>query len=106
MEPILIGRPRPGIQRFERRRFPRAGRGLQKSGQARRLFQGGRSELILKGYIAFLDPPKETAPQAIAALQQHGVVVKVLTGDNDLVTRKVCNEVGLEPGADSPRQRG
>jgi Mg2+-importing ATPase len=56
------------------------------------------ADLILKGYIAFLDPPKETATQAIAALQQHGVVVKVLTGDNDLVTRKVCCEVGLETG--------
>jgi len=55
-------------------------------------------ELILKGYIAFLDPPKETARQAISALQQHGVTVKVLTGDNDLVTRKVCSEVGLETG--------
>lgn len=53
------------------------------------------TELILKGYIAFLDPPKESASKAIAALQQHGVTVKVLTGDNDLVTRKVCNEVGL-----------
>jgi Mg2+-importing ATPase len=56
-------------------------------------------DLILKGYIAFLDPPKETARKAIAALQQHGVVVKVLTGDNDLVTRKVCHEVGLETGS-------
>ncbi|MGD0812791.1 MAG: magnesium-translocating P-type ATPase [Verrucomicrobiota bacterium] len=56
------------------------------------------ADLILKGFIAFLDPPKETARQAIAALQQHGVVVKVLTGDNDLVTRKVCDEVGLPTG--------
>jgi P-type Mg2+ transporter len=56
------------------------------------------ADLILKGYIAFLDPPKETATKAIAALQQHGIVVKVLTGDNDLVTRKVCTEVGLETG--------
>jgi Mg2+-importing ATPase len=56
------------------------------------------SDLILKGYIAFLDPPKETAGKAIAALQQHGVTVKVLTGDNDLVTRKVCSEVGLSTG--------
>jgi Mg2+-importing ATPase len=56
------------------------------------------TELILKGYIAFLDPPKESASKAIAALQQHGVTVKVLTGDNDLVTRKVCSEVGLETG--------
>ena len=52
-------------------------------------------DLILKGYIAFLDPPKDSAAKALAALQQHGVTVKVLTGDNDLVTRKVCREVGL-----------
>ena len=56
------------------------------------------SELILKGYIAFLDPPKESAGQAIAALQHNGVTVKVLTGDNDLVTRKVCKDVGLDTG--------
>jgi len=52
-------------------------------------------DLVLKGYIAFLDPPKGTAGKAIDALQKHGVIVKVLTGDNDLVTRKVCHEVGL-----------
>jgi len=54
--------------------------------------------LILKGYIAFLDPPKDSARAAIGALQNHGVTVKVLTGDNDLVTRKVCREVGLDAG--------
>ncbi len=53
------------------------------------------SELILKGYVAFLDPPKDSARKAIQALQSHGITVKVLTGDNDLVTRKVCREVGL-----------
>ncbi|MEI7928941.1 MAG: magnesium-translocating P-type ATPase, partial [Verrucomicrobiales bacterium] len=53
-------------------------------------------ELILKGYIAFLDPPKDSAARAIKALLDHGVGVKVLTGDNDIVTRKVCHEVGLE----------
>ena len=53
-------------------------------------------DLILKGYIAFLDPPKDSALKAIGALQQHGVTVKVLTGDNGLVTRKVCREVGLK----------
>ena len=53
------------------------------------------ARLILKGYVAFLDPPKETAPKAIEALRKIGVTVKVLTGDNDLVTRKVCKEVGL-----------
>lgn len=52
-------------------------------------------DLILKGYVAFLDPPKDSAAKAIRALQNHGVTVKVLTGDNDLVTRKVCHDVGL-----------
>ena len=52
-------------------------------------------DLVLTGYIAFLDPPKDTAVEAIAALRQNGVNVKVLTGDNDLVTRKVCSEVGI-----------
>jgi len=52
-------------------------------------------DLVLRGYVAFLDPPKETAAAAIAALQRHGVAVKVLTGDNDLVARKICHEVGL-----------
>ncbi len=51
--------------------------------------------LILKGYIAFLDPPKETTAPAIAALQRHGIAVKVLTGDNELVSRKICSQVGL-----------
>ena len=53
------------------------------------------SNLVLRGYIAFLDPPKETARPAIEALRKHGVDVKVLTGDNDLVSRKVCSEVGI-----------
>lgn len=52
-------------------------------------------DLVLKGYLAFLDPPKESTAPAITALQQHGVAVKVLTGDNDLVAKKVCHEVGL-----------
>jgi Mg2+-importing ATPase len=52
-------------------------------------------ELVLIGYVAFLDPPKDSAAPAIAALQKHGVVVKILTGDNDLVSRKVCHDVGL-----------
>jgi magnesium-transporting ATPase (P-type) len=54
------------------------------------------SDLVLKGYLAFLDPPKDSAAPAILALQQHGVSVKVLTGDNDLVSRKICSEVGLD----------
>jgi P-type Mg2+ transporter len=53
------------------------------------------TDLILKGYLAFLDPPKDTAAAAIRALQLHGVSVKVVTGDNDVVARKVCSDVGL-----------
>jgi Mg2+-importing ATPase len=53
------------------------------------------TELILQGYVAFLDPPKETCKAAIAEFQAHGVSIKVITGDNELVARKVCTEVGL-----------
>ncbi len=53
------------------------------------------SEMTLLGYIAFLDPPKESASRAIAALASHGVGVKVLTGDNEIITRKICREVNL-----------
>lgn len=52
-------------------------------------------DLVLRGYVAFLDPPKETARAAITALQADGVAVKVLTGDNELVSRKICREVGI-----------
>src|SRR5450755_4205536 len=51
--------------------------------------------LTLLGYIAFPDPPKETAGPAIATLKARGVQVKILTGDNDIVTRKICHDVGL-----------
>ena len=53
------------------------------------------SDLTLVGYIAFLDPPKESTAPALEALAAHGVAVKVLTGDNDLVAAKVCRDVGL-----------
>jgi P-type Mg2+ transporter len=51
--------------------------------------------LVLSGYVAFLDPPKDTAREAILALREHGVAVKIITGDNEVVTRKICKEVGL-----------
>ncbi|WP_028546823.1 magnesium-translocating P-type ATPase [Paenibacillus taiwanensis] len=51
--------------------------------------------LTLIGYICFLDPAKESAAPAIQALHENGVTVKVLTGDNEAVTRKVCQDVGL-----------
>ena len=54
--------------------------------------------LAIRGFLTFLDPPKESAYEAISALSEHGVAVKVLTGDNEIITIKVCREVGLEPG--------
>ena len=53
-------------------------------------------EMILMGYLAFLDPPKESAAGAIKALKEHGVRTKILTGDNEKVTKTICNQVGLE----------
>ena len=53
------------------------------------------SEMVLLGYAGFFDPPKETAGPAIAALRDHGVTVKILTGDNELVTKTICSHVGL-----------
>ncbi|KJG09506.1 magnesium-translocating P-type ATPase [Photobacterium kishitanii] len=55
-------------------------------------------DLVVHGLLTFLDPPKESAITAIAALRENGVMVKVLTGDNPVVTSKVCRDVGLEPG--------
>jgi len=56
---------------------------------------GDESGMTLAGYVAFLDPPKETTRPALEALHAHGVAVKILTGDNELVTAKICREVGL-----------
>lgn len=53
------------------------------------------AELTLMGYVAFLDPPKETTSQALQGLQSQGLRILVLTGDNEWVTRKVCHDVGL-----------
>jgi Mg2+-importing ATPase len=65
------------------------------AGNATPYGKADESDLILQGYVAFLDPPKETCAAAITELQAHGVTVKVITGDNDLVARKICKDVGL-----------
>ena len=53
-------------------------------------------DMVLIGYLAFLDPPKESTADAIRALKAHGVTTKILTGDNDKVTRTICKQVGLK----------
>ena len=54
------------------------------------------SDMILTGYLAFLDPPKPSAAPAIQALLEHGVKTKILTGDNEKVTQAICEKVGLD----------
>ena len=64
--------------------------------QSKQVFSvADESDLILLGYIAFLDPPKGSAAKALASLKRFGVTTKILTGDNALVTRKICKDVGL-----------
>ncbi|WEV61199.1 magnesium-translocating P-type ATPase [Streptococcaceae bacterium ESL0729] len=52
-------------------------------------------EMVLVGFMGFLDPVKESAKTAISSLHDHGVAVKVLTGDNEIVAKKVCRDVGI-----------
>lgn len=54
------------------------------------------SDMVLIGYLAFLDPPKKSTANAIRALEDFGVNVKILTGDNDAVTSSVCKQVGIK----------
>jgi Mg2+-importing ATPase len=53
-------------------------------------------DMTFLGFVAFLDPPKETAKQSLQMLSKAGVELKILTGDNELVTKKVCSELGFE----------
>ncbi|WP_083237468.1 MULTISPECIES: magnesium-translocating P-type ATPase [Burkholderia] len=55
-------------------------------------------DLVIRGLLTFLDPPKDSAAPALAALRENGVALKVLTGDNPSVTLNVCRQVGLAPG--------
>ena len=49
-------------------------------------------DMVLIGYLGFLDPPKESTADAIKALKANGVITKILTGDNDKVTRTICRQ--------------
>jgi Mg2+-importing ATPase len=56
------------------------------------------AELVLGGFAVFRDPPKASAKAALVALADAGIAVKVLTGDNELVARHLCGELGFDPG--------
>lgn len=53
-------------------------------------------EMVIAGFMGFLDPPKQSSITAIKSLHEHGVNVKVLTGDNEIVAQKICKDVGIE----------
>ena len=95
MEPILVGNLIEQVNSLSEDGFRVLAIANKKVGARTAYSKADEENLVLTGYLAFLDPPKDTAKTAIAALRQHGVTVKVLTGDNDLVTRKVCTEVGI-----------
>ena len=95
MEPILVGNLIEQVNSLSEDGFRVLAVASKKVGAQNAYSKADEENLVLTGYLAFLDPPKDTASKAIAALRQHGVTVKVLTGDNDLVTRKVCTEVGI-----------
>ena len=95
MEPILVGNLIEQVNDLSEDGFRVLAVATKKLDARNAYSKADECELVLTGYLAFLDPPKDTAAKAITALRQHGVAVKVLTGDNDLVTRKVCTEVGI-----------
>ena len=95
MEPILVGNLIEQVNDLSEDGFRVLAVATRKVDARPAYSKADECELVLTGYLAFLDPPKETAGKAITALRQHGVAVRVLTGDNDLVTRKVCREVGI-----------
>ena len=95
MEPILVGNLIEQVNDLSSDGFRVLAVANKKVGPQAAYAKADEENLVLTGYLAFLDPPKDTAAKAITALRQHGVTVKVLTGDNDLVTRKVCTEVGI-----------
>ncbi|OWY38206.1 magnesium-translocating P-type ATPase [Xenophilus sp. AP218F] len=69
------------------------------AGEQKRSYQtADEANLVVRGFLTFFDPPKDSAAPAIKALQEYGVAVKVLTGDNPIITAKVCRDVGLAPG--------
>ena len=95
MEPILAGDLVQQVDELSEDGFRVLAVATKKLGGQATFTKADECDLVLTGYLAFLDPPKDTAAKAITALRQNGVTVKVLTGDNDLVTRKVCSEVGI-----------
>ncbi|HVN48616.1 MAG TPA: magnesium-translocating P-type ATPase [Bacteroidota bacterium] len=95
MDPVLIQDLRDEYERLSAEGFRVLAVAYKDTPTKTAYSKDDEADLVLRGYVAFLDPPKETAGPAIVALQKHGVTVKILTGDNHLVSKKVCHDVGL-----------
>jgi Mg2+-importing ATPase len=95
MEPMLIADLREEYDELGADGFRVLGLAYRDMEPRSTFAQSDERDLVLMGYVAFLDPPRDSAQPAIRALQDHGVTVKVLTGDNELVSQKICREVGI-----------
>uniref|UniRef100_I2PZU0 Magnesium-transporting ATPase, P-type 1 n=1 Tax=Desulfovibrio sp. U5L TaxID=596152 RepID=I2PZU0_9BACT len=67
-------------------------------GERRDFRVADETDLTLMGYLAFLDPPKDTAADALQVMAAHGIQPKILTGDNAVITAKICREVRFDAG--------
>lgn len=75
-----------------------AQREIPESGIRQQYRNADEQQMVIQGFLTFLDPPKESTRAAIQALHEYGVSIKVLTGDNPVISAKVCRDVGLTPG--------
>ncbi len=66
------------------------------SDQVARYSKKFEEEMVFSGFLAFLDPPKESVKQTLVELEELGIQVKILTGDNDILSQKICRDIGLE----------
>lgn len=68
---------------------------VKEIGEQKKYSKANEVELILLGFVSFLDPPKEDAKEVVEALYEMGVDIKIITGDNEFVTKKICDEIGI-----------
>jgi len=95
MEPVLIDDLRLEYQRLSEDGFRVLAMAYRDFEPKDAYTKADETDLVLRGYVAFFDPPKDSARPAIQALHQHGVEIKVLTGDNEAVSKKICGDVGI-----------
>ena len=96
IEPGLLDRFREEANKLQRDGFRVLAVAYKEIETKETYSKDNEKNLILKGYVSFLDPPKPDAGKAIEALRKRGIETMVLTGDNELVTKKICSDVGLD----------